>query len=384
MRPAQRLGETFLQALDDLAAKSEHPELATVPWCLWGHSGGGFWASLMQTSYPERVVAVWLRSGTAFAAWEKGEIPKPEIPEAAYRIPVMCNPGAKEKDDKRFSGAWTGSLAMFRAYRAKGARDRLRPRPAHRPRVRRLALPRHPVLRRLPGCRACPTRKGAEAQADATRSAPGWPRLLGDKAEARRRLSRGDAEEAVWLPDERVAKAWMEYVKTGARRRHHAAAGAVRRQGRPARSGGVEITWDAEADFESGIGVRHPARRQGDRPGAGEADRPVRPAAVPVDVLPRHARERCRRCATSIRGEAGGSTSTRDRGEQRGSELSSEEADLYTLRPRRCAPWPVGPDHQAADAGEPQLLLPKPFRPEGRNPPNFSVLIRFHRNNYPI
>src|SRR5437867_8266318 len=33
----------------------------------------------------------------------------------------MCNPGAKDKGDKRFDGAWTGSLAMFKAYRAKGA-----------------------------------------------------------------------------------------------------------------------------------------------------------------------------------------------------------------------------------------------------------------------
>lgn len=27
----------FLRALDDLAAKSGRPELATAPWCLWGH-----------------------------------------------------------------------------------------------------------------------------------------------------------------------------------------------------------------------------------------------------------------------------------------------------------------------------------------------------------
>ena len=151
VRPAQRLAQAFLQALDDLAAKSGHPELATVPWCLWGHSGGGFWASLMQTSDPERIVAVWLRSGTAFAAWEKGEIPKPEIPEAAYRIPVMCNPGAKEKDDKRFNGAWDGHAGDVPGLPGQGGADRLRARPAHRPRVRRLALPGHPVLRRLPG-----------------------------------------------------------------------------------------------------------------------------------------------------------------------------------------------------------------------------------------
>ena len=62
----------FLQALGDLSARSDHPELATAPGCLWGHSGGGFWASLMMASDPDRIVAAWLRSGTAFAAWRTG------------------------------------------------------------------------------------------------------------------------------------------------------------------------------------------------------------------------------------------------------------------------------------------------------------------------
>ena len=30
----------FLKGLADLAAKTGHPELTTVPWCLWGHSDG--------------------------------------------------------------------------------------------------------------------------------------------------------------------------------------------------------------------------------------------------------------------------------------------------------------------------------------------------------
>ncbi len=33
----------------------------------------------------------------------------------------MCNPGVKERDDKRFAGAWNGGLEMFRAYRKAGA-----------------------------------------------------------------------------------------------------------------------------------------------------------------------------------------------------------------------------------------------------------------------
>ena len=57
----------FLRGLRDLAARSHHPELEKAPWCLWGHSGGGFWASLMQTMDPERIIAIWFRSGTEFA-----------------------------------------------------------------------------------------------------------------------------------------------------------------------------------------------------------------------------------------------------------------------------------------------------------------------------
>src|SRR5436309_1188101 len=106
--PRNGSARTFLKALGEFAVQAKHPEIETVPWCLWGHSGGGFWASLMQTTDPERIVALWFRSGTAFATWEKGEITRPDIPEAAYAIPALCNPGAKEKGDKRFDGAWTG------------------------------------------------------------------------------------------------------------------------------------------------------------------------------------------------------------------------------------------------------------------------------------
>src|ERR1700758_837709 len=60
--PRRGSEKVFLKALDDLAAKAEHPELKTVPWVLWGHSGGGIWSDVMTTLHPDRVVAVWMRS----------------------------------------------------------------------------------------------------------------------------------------------------------------------------------------------------------------------------------------------------------------------------------------------------------------------------------
>src|SRR4051794_8397678 len=63
--PRQGSDKTFLRALHDLAAQSGHSEVETVPWALWGHSGGGIWSDVMATLHPERVLAIWMRSGTA-------------------------------------------------------------------------------------------------------------------------------------------------------------------------------------------------------------------------------------------------------------------------------------------------------------------------------
>ncbi|HVC92145.1 MAG TPA: CocE/NonD family hydrolase [Pirellulales bacterium] len=244
--------KTFLRALGELAAKSQHAELDTVPWCLWGHSGGAFWASLMQTIYPERIVAIWFRSGTAFAAWEKGEIPKPDIPDAAYQIPMMCNPGGKERGDPRFDGAWTGAMAMFKAYRAKGAPVGFAPDPrtAHEcGDSRYLAIPF------FDACLAArlPEPGGADQSLKPMDARQSWfASVLGERADEAASYQ-GWVDEAIWLPNERVAHAWEEYVKTGAvgDTTPPPSPADVRVVLSPDRA--PEITWDATADFESGL-----------------------------------------------------------------------------------------------------------------------------------
>lgn len=250
--PRNGSAKTFLRAIAEFASKSNHPELEKLPWCLWGHSGGGFWASLMQTMYSDRIVAVWLRSGTAYAVWEKGEIPKPEIPEAVYGIPVMCNPGAKENGDKRFSGAWNGALAMFKAYRAHGAPIGFAPDPRTSHECgdcRYLAIPFFDACLaiRLPEKGSTDQKLKPVDKKAAWLAAP-----LTDKAEPMTSYA-GKADEAVWLPNEDVARAWAEYVKTGAGSDDTPPPAAlnVRATRKPDLS--VELTWEAEADFESGI-----------------------------------------------------------------------------------------------------------------------------------
>ncbi|MGV3662454.1 MAG: hypothetical protein ACO1TE_19880 [Prosthecobacter sp.] len=244
--------KTFLRALDDIAAKAGHPELARAPWCLWGHSGGGFWASLMQTLHPRRIAAIWFRSGTAYATWEKGEIPKPTIPEEAMRIPMMCNPGAKENGDKRFNGAWTGTLAMFHAYRAQGAPIGFAPDPLTSHQCgdsRYLAIPFFDACleQRLPSKDS--TVDAALRPIDASKSwlAP----LLGHVAQPASEF-RGKVEESVWLPDANVARDWSEYVQTGSTT-DTTAPEAPTQVSTKITDGGILVSWKAEADFESGL-----------------------------------------------------------------------------------------------------------------------------------
>ena len=250
--PRNGSAKAFLKAIGEFAAQSKHPELETAPWCLWGHSGGGFWASLMQPIYPERIVAIWFRSGTAFTTWQKGEIPKPEIPDAAYAIPMMCNPGAKENGDKRFQGAWTGTMEMFKAYRAKGAPIGFAPDPrtAHEcGDSRYLAIPFFDACLAM----RLPDRDSRDQKLKPVDMKSAWlADLLSDQAVPAASYS-GKPESSVWLPTELVAKAWMEYVKTGAVSDRTAPAAAFNVKLKRNADQAIEVAWEAKADFEIGI-----------------------------------------------------------------------------------------------------------------------------------
>ncbi len=225
--PRNGSGNRFLQSLAHFADTTEHAELKTVPWCLWGHSGGGFWASLMQVKYPQRIVAIWLRSGTAFGYWTSGETEAPEIPAAAYQVPVMGNPGLKEKGHERFRRAWDGLSAMQKAYQKHGAFFEFAPDPrtAHEcGDSRYLAIPffdfwlRH----RLPAADA-----GTQT------------------------LTSTAAAKADW--ETTVAGKVAEYIRTGAVSDETPPPAPLEVTATRDSAGPVRVAWKAEADFESGI-----------------------------------------------------------------------------------------------------------------------------------
>ena len=249
--PRNGSARTFLRALNDLGQQSSHAELTNVPWCLWGHSGGAFWSSLMHTMYPERIVAIWFRSGTAYPAWEKGEIPKPEIPSAAYQIPMMCNPGGKEKDDARFKAAWTGTMAMFEAYRAQGAPIGFAPDPRTSHECgdsRYLAIPFFDacLAMRLPESSSGSQLKPVDLEQS-------WlAKPLTAEPQPHSKFA-GAAANSVWLPNQRVAELWSEYVTTGAVADSTPPPVPTEVQAKTGANQEITVTWNADADFESGL-----------------------------------------------------------------------------------------------------------------------------------
>jgi hypothetical protein len=203
----------------------------------------------MQTLYPERIVAIWFRSGTAFSVWEKGEMARPELSDAVYRVPAMCNPGAKENGDKRFNGAWTGTLAMFKAYRAKGAPIGFAPDPRT---GHECGDSRYLAIRFFDACLAQRLPEPGSTKLRAAYEKNAWlAPVLGEAATPASEF-KGDVKESVWLPGHVVAKAWSEYVRTGA-------VGDDTPPPSPTNlkvtktDAGNDITWDVEADFESGL-----------------------------------------------------------------------------------------------------------------------------------
>jgi len=260
--PRRGSAKAFLKALGNLANVSSHPELEKIPWILWGHSGGGIWADVLSTLYPERVVAMWLRSGSAAQFRTHPEFVRPEVPAACYGIPIMVNPGVKEeKTFKQYSkglekGPWWGNLATFHEYREQGALIGLAvdPRTGHEcGDSRYLAIPY------LDACMALrlPAKGSQNQELKAMDTSQAWLAPLFGTEVVPAAKYRGDIKESVWLPNEAVANAWLEYARTGAVSDTTPPPAPINVRAWPKGAKGelgTEVVWSAEADFESGIG----------------------------------------------------------------------------------------------------------------------------------
>ena len=246
--PQQGSDRVFQRALAEFGAASAHPELAAVPWVLWGHSGGGNWAGDMLLLHPERVIAAWLRSGAPRLSSNALARANLTLSPSALAVPVMCNPGIKEREG-RFSGAWKSAVTFFHDFRAQGGLVGLAvdPRSEHD-----CGASRYLAIPWIDACLSArlPKRIGAPLRPMPTNSAwlASWP---GNSAQPAAHFS-NDPTQAVWLPNERIAKAWAEYVQEAKVSDSTPPPPPFNLEARSLH-GAIELSWDAEADLESGL-----------------------------------------------------------------------------------------------------------------------------------
>lgn len=251
--PRNGSAKKYLQGLEDLAAITRHPELTSIPWVLWGHSGGASWAGGMTLLYPERVAALWLRSGSPRIAPREGDILPPlDIPPAAYSIPMMCNQGTKEGytiKAERSVQVWDYTQLFFHRIRDAGGPIGIAidPLSGHECGNQRYLA--------IPWLDACMTMRLPDANASALKpysNDAAWLVSFEDQrfGKPEPALSfRGDPKQSIWLPNERLAKQWSEYVRDT----------NVRDETPPPAPTDVQFTkdgalvWKCKSDLESGI-----------------------------------------------------------------------------------------------------------------------------------
>jgi len=248
--PRNGSAQTFVKCLVDLGQKSGHPELAKVPWALWGHSGGGHWAGGMVLLYPQRVAAAWLRSGVPLLEPnpDRPSIKPHAIPDAALQVPVMCNPGTKEGvtvKDGRFARVWPANEVFFYGMRGKGGLIGVSvdPLTAHECGNQRYFA--------IPWLNACLQMRLPKVSGNPLNAMPtdkAWlANPTGFEAYPATKYD-GDPLRAAWFPNANVARGWMQYVKDTA---------VVDTTPPPAPTNlqvtGNQLRWQVQADLESGL-----------------------------------------------------------------------------------------------------------------------------------
>ena len=194
--------------------------------------------------HPERVAAAWLRSGVPPLKGGKAYA----VSEAALRVPLMCNLGTKEGvtvKDGRFAGVWPGNEAFFMELRSKGALVAVSVDPfsSHDCGNQRYLA--------VPWLDACLSARLPQAPGEALRpmtTEGAWLAPVTGTEAAPATSFPGDPLKAGWLPNEAIARAWMQYVKDTA-----VADSTPPPAPTNLRVDGAVLTWEGEADLESGL-----------------------------------------------------------------------------------------------------------------------------------
>lgn len=193
---SQGSGQALIDALGAFAEKSRHPELARVPFLMWGMSAGGQFNYEFTAWKPDRVAAFVVNKGGIYYS--------ALVSQAARQVPGLLFVGAKDLEFR------TNTIAgLFAVNRRGGALWALteEPNAGHVVgRSRDLALLFYEDLLPL----RLPAAEGGALQPIANKAG-----FLGDlKARTFQAMPEAGAPNhpTAWLPTERVARAWQAVV----------------------------------------------------------------------------------------------------------------------------------------------------------------------------
>jgi pimeloyl-ACP methyl ester carboxylesterase len=228
-------GNTYLEMLDSLALRTGHKEISRIPWALWGHSGGAIWITAMTGKYPERVAAAVAQSGFTDIADN----------EAARNVPVLHHNGRQDilhNEGQVAKGRKAGALWAYAIN--PNTVTNMDGHQVHD--MRFLAIPWLDAClsSRLPG-------PGKSKLKDMDTSFA-W---LGSKTSgiiSPDASFQGDKSEASWFPDKNIAEKWVEYMAKGTVTDNTPPPAPYDLTGTFAKNQ-VTLTWNAEADIESGL-----------------------------------------------------------------------------------------------------------------------------------
>jgi pimeloyl-ACP methyl ester carboxylesterase len=239
--PESGSATALLKILQEAGKASAHPELNTVPWLLWGHSGGGYWVLGMVKNYPERVMAAVCYSPAFDPQWN--------YPPAAAKVPILTRHAGINDANGDGVLCQATSINAFGKLRAMDAPISIALNESQNHNlsyIRYISIPFYEAVmkQRMP-----PT--GAAEMLGLDRNQT-W---LGDTTSQqlfKESGYTGNKNGMCVFPDEATAKNWQEYVSTGTLKDKTAPAApfnlTVGKAGND-----IEISWAADADIESGI-----------------------------------------------------------------------------------------------------------------------------------
>lgn len=239
-------GNTYLAALDSLALRSNHPEIKTVPWALWGHSGGSMWATAMVGKYPTRIAVVVAQAcGTDVSQVD-----------AALKVPVLHHNGKSDlcyndayfANGRKRGALWAHAINPNVAW-VYNPNNQPPTMEGHAPHdLRMIAIPWMDIAltSRLPD-------KAGDSVLKAMDTSSAWLGDTATKTIASAAAFAGNKLAACWFPNQSFAKLWAEYMAKGTITDSTPVPPAPYDLTGTYSGKLITLKWDADADLETGI-----------------------------------------------------------------------------------------------------------------------------------